>query len=328
MMYPIVLKNESKQKLCNHLEWIGVETRDMLPLINQPFYKDYFVNPKIDYPISDHIIENGFYIGCHPYMTPEMLDHVCESFEMYYNKSTIKSKNTSALIVITSSNVQITEAMFSKIDCSMFNRIIVFDSYNTFKADTFLNIKNVKIIKNQTKTLLDIYKKSIDLITEDYIVFFYLDGSQAPEDIPKLLSHIKLGYDLVIASRFLPGGKRYDSDYIIPLRGVGNRFITFMLNLMFDANLIDSYQPFRAVSRNFIIEADLNSKYLPNYQMSIRAVLHQKKIFELPTNEGKSVDSKHFFSVVNIGLLSIQRLLIEKFKQYFRLIKNRKSVKG
>ena len=38
MMFPIVLKNEKKANLVNYLEENGIETRDMLPLINQPFY--------------------------------------------------------------------------------------------------------------------------------------------------------------------------------------------------------------------------------------------------------------------------------------------------
>ena len=42
MVYPIVLKNESKDKICNYLESHGIETRDMTPLINQNFYKNEY----------------------------------------------------------------------------------------------------------------------------------------------------------------------------------------------------------------------------------------------------------------------------------------------
>jgi dTDP-4-amino-4,6-dideoxygalactose transaminase len=84
MMYPLVLKNESKQALCEHLENCGVETRDMLPLINQPFYQEYFNNPEKDYPVSTKILEQGFYIGCHPYMTSDMREHVVQSFQDYF----------------------------------------------------------------------------------------------------------------------------------------------------------------------------------------------------------------------------------------------------
>jgi len=327
MMYPILIKNELKQNICNHLEWFGVETRDMLPLLNQPFYKNYFDKPEIDYPVSDRVLKKGFYIGCHPYISPDMLAHVCECFDLYFNKSKVKTKSTSVLVAITSSNIQITESLFYKIDTSAFDRIIVFDAFDTFKKEFFSDGTKYLIIKLKSKSFLEIYKKVIEIIHEDYIVFFHLNGSQSPEDITKLISHIKLGYDLVIASRFLPGGKRYDSDYVVPLRGFGNRFITFMLNLMFDANLVDSYQPFRAVTLNFLKEADLNSKFLANFQMSIRAVLKNKKVFELPTQEAKSVDTKNFLSVMGIGLLTVPRLFIEKIKQYSKLIKRKKHRK-
>jgi dTDP-4-amino-4,6-dideoxygalactose transaminase len=63
MMFPIVLKNEKKERVVNYLENNGVETRDLLPLINQPIYKKLFgINAK-DYPVADWINNNGFYIG-------------------------------------------------------------------------------------------------------------------------------------------------------------------------------------------------------------------------------------------------------------------------
>ena len=65
MMFPIVLKNEKKSDLVNFLESKGIETRDMLPLINQPIYKTLFkINPD-DYPVATWINESGFYVGCH-----------------------------------------------------------------------------------------------------------------------------------------------------------------------------------------------------------------------------------------------------------------------
>jgi len=319
MMYPIMIKNELKQKICNHLEWFGVETRDMLPLLNQPFYKEYFKTPEKDYPVSYKILIQGFYIGCHPYMTPDMLNHICESFDRYFDTNRVQAKQTSVLVAISSSNIEVTKSIFSKIDLSVFDRVIIVDSFNCFNIgdpDDLIENNKVEIIRLDSKSILNIYQKSIEIINEDYIVFFQLDGSQSPDDILKLLSHIKLGYELVIASRFLPGGKRYDSDYVIPLRGFGNRFITFMLNLLFDANLVDSYQPFRAVTLRFLKEAGLNSKYLSNFQMSIKAVINNKKIFELPTQESKSVDSKSFFTALGLGLLTFPRLIREKINQY------------
>ncbi len=79
MMFPLVIKPGSgvrKQALINELERHGIETRDMLPLVNQPFYKkDHHVREN-DYPVAKWINNNGFYIGCHQAMRKPELDYI------------------------------------------------------------------------------------------------------------------------------------------------------------------------------------------------------------------------------------------------------------
>ncbi len=87
MMFPIVVRNESKVNLVNYLEQNGVETRDMLPLINQPIYQKIFnLDPK-DYPIAHWINESGFYIGCHQDITDNDLNYMIELITNYFCKA-------------------------------------------------------------------------------------------------------------------------------------------------------------------------------------------------------------------------------------------------
>ena len=65
MMYPLVLRQEAKRDLVNFLEDNGVETRDMLPLTNQPVYRKRSGWNEADYPVARHINTSGFYVGCH-----------------------------------------------------------------------------------------------------------------------------------------------------------------------------------------------------------------------------------------------------------------------
>ena len=94
MMYPIVLKKEiidnrngiQKVELVNYLEQNGIETRDMLPLINQPFYIEMFGFKKGDYPVADWINDNGFYIGCHQKMGKEELNYILKFFDEFFQE--------------------------------------------------------------------------------------------------------------------------------------------------------------------------------------------------------------------------------------------------
>ncbi len=88
MMFPVVLKKGcgfSKVDLVNFLESEGIETRDMLPLINQPMIKKMFSIRKGQYPVADWINTNGFYIGCHPGMKKQELEYIVDRFTAFFS---------------------------------------------------------------------------------------------------------------------------------------------------------------------------------------------------------------------------------------------------
>ncbi|MCX7704688.1 MAG: DegT/DnrJ/EryC1/StrS family aminotransferase [bacterium] len=86
MMYPIVLKKGNKKKLVRFLEENMIETRDMMPLLNQPLYIKLFGNIQNEYPVAKWIQNNGFYIGCHQYLMKKELDYVIDKFHQFYKK--------------------------------------------------------------------------------------------------------------------------------------------------------------------------------------------------------------------------------------------------
>lgn len=84
MLYGLVLKKESKTELVNYLENLNVETRDMLPLINQPVYVRRFGNLEDKYPVAKWINSNGFYVGCHSYMTDSEVEFTATAIKNYF----------------------------------------------------------------------------------------------------------------------------------------------------------------------------------------------------------------------------------------------------
>ncbi|MCX6707120.1 MAG: DegT/DnrJ/EryC1/StrS family aminotransferase [Candidatus Woesearchaeota archaeon] len=83
MLFPIVLKYEQKEELVNFLENKGIETRDMMPITNQPVYKRLFSIKEDDSPVAKWINKNGFYIGCHQDLTKEDLDYIIKVFHSF-----------------------------------------------------------------------------------------------------------------------------------------------------------------------------------------------------------------------------------------------------
>jgi len=84
MMYPIVLREREKDALVNFLEQNRVETREMLPLTNQPLYRRLLDIGETDYPVAGWINRSGFYVGCHQDLTLTDLDRIVELFDRFF----------------------------------------------------------------------------------------------------------------------------------------------------------------------------------------------------------------------------------------------------
>ena len=86
MMYPLVIKAPKKvdrEQLIMFLEKNMIETRYLLPLLNQPVYTRLWGNLEKQYPVAKYIYNNGFYIGCHQDLTRSDLNYVVSKFEEY-----------------------------------------------------------------------------------------------------------------------------------------------------------------------------------------------------------------------------------------------------
>lgn len=89
MMFPIVVKEGvpfKRNELIMHLELANIETRDMVPLINQPAYTKRYGNLEEKFPVSRWINHNGFYIGTHQMITDKDLEYVAATFEEFFAK--------------------------------------------------------------------------------------------------------------------------------------------------------------------------------------------------------------------------------------------------
>ncbi|MFN0149374.1 MAG: DegT/DnrJ/EryC1/StrS family aminotransferase [bacterium] len=86
MFYPIVLigKDARRDDLIRFLEERGVETRYLLPLINQPVYREMFGNLDAEFPVAARLNERAFYIGSHPGITNEEVDYVIAAFHEFF----------------------------------------------------------------------------------------------------------------------------------------------------------------------------------------------------------------------------------------------------
>ncbi len=89
MMYPIVIKKNApfeRDDLTHWLEHENIETRPMMPLLNQPLYKQLFGDIEHQFPIAEWINHYGFYVGCHHGLTRDHLDKIVGSIRVFFDK--------------------------------------------------------------------------------------------------------------------------------------------------------------------------------------------------------------------------------------------------
>lgn len=70
-----------RDELMLHLEARGIQTRTMMPLINQPVAQKYV---KKKYPVASSVYDHGLLIGCHQYLNRKDLDHIVNSIKEFY----------------------------------------------------------------------------------------------------------------------------------------------------------------------------------------------------------------------------------------------------
>lgn len=83
MMFPIVITREDvrKQDLVEHLNAWKIETRDLMPITNQPIFSGMIEG---ETPVADWLNRNGFYIGTHQDLETDDIEYVFDSLAAFY----------------------------------------------------------------------------------------------------------------------------------------------------------------------------------------------------------------------------------------------------
>jgi CDP-6-deoxy-D-xylo-4-hexulose-3-dehydrase len=87
LAYPIIIREGSglsRDEFCRALEAAGVETRPLFGCIptQQPAFK--FLRNEYDgkLPNAEYLGANGFYVGCHQYLTQDDLEYIVDTFDI------------------------------------------------------------------------------------------------------------------------------------------------------------------------------------------------------------------------------------------------------
>jgi CDP-6-deoxy-D-xylo-4-hexulose-3-dehydrase len=288
MMYPIVLRNEDKNDFVMHLEHRGIETRDMMPVTNQPVYRGSLQIDEREFPVARRINARGFYLGCHQHLTSSDLDYIVSVVDEYWNPAAAPSARESVLVVdALNIPANLDNLLIERLPAQLFERILVISPDLPEPALERLRSVGPNVEFLSTRNLAAALTESDNRARD--IVIFPLDGGYDPDDIGRLLLTLQRGNDLVIASRFTVGSGSRPGPLSQPRR-IGNRIFTLFANLIFGGNLTDSLSQFKAFRSEIIAGLHLRSdRVVVSYEISLIALRRQLNVAEVPTSESRVV---------------------------------------
>lgn len=226
----------------------------------------------------------------------------------------MSKKIKSTLVILTRNEIEGMTAMLSKIPFNKVDEAFVIDYNSTDGTKEFVKKNKVRLINQKKPGRGKAFRLAIQKAKGKHLVFFSPDGNEDPNDIPKLLSLLDKGYDLAIASRFLPDSRNEEDDQLIKLRAWANQGFTMLANLIFGGKLSDSINGYRAITKKAFQSLKLDGQgYVIEYQMSIRAKKLGLKITEIPTIEGDRIGGQSGSKAIPTGLLFVRFLVREIF---------------
>jgi glycosyltransferase involved in cell wall biosynthesis len=130
-------------------------------------------------------------------------------------------------------------------------------------------------------------RKAIEVADGDVIVFIDADLSHDPADITALAAPIANGEaEMVVGSRWKGGSDELFGDIDKLARSTGSSIITLMINFRWHANLTDSQNGFRALSKTAARTLDLEEDiFTIEQEMIMKCLKRGYRITEVPTHE-------------------------------------------
>ncbi|OGS20859.1 MAG: hypothetical protein A2252_00475 [Elusimicrobia bacterium RIFOXYA2_FULL_39_19] len=157
-------------------------------------------------------------------------------------------------------------------ECKMEGEVIVVDNGSTDKSVEISLALGARVVKEEEKGYGSALRRGIEESKGYYIVMGDADDTYDYLEMPKFIKFLKLGYDLVMGSRFkgeiLPGAMTWSHRYI------GNPILSGMLRLFFGGTVSDSHCGLRAFTKDAYKKMNLHTTGM---EFASEMVIHSMK---------------------------------------------------
>ncbi|MGH9279910.1 MAG: glycosyltransferase family 2 protein [Acidimicrobiales bacterium] len=146
----------------------------------------------------------------------------------------------------------------------------------------------------------------------EIIVMLDADGSTDPQEIPRFVATLMTGAEFVKGSRFITGGGSAD---ITPIRRLGNRMLSRVVNVLFRTNYSDLCYGYAAFWRSCLgsMAVDCNGFEVETL-MNVRAARAGVRIAEVPSFEQARIHGTSNLHARRDGVRVLRTIIAERVR--------------
>ena len=215
------------------------------------------------------------------------------------------------LLVMTLNEIDGMKVIMPQVNRTWLDQIIVVDGGSTDGTIEWARDNNYEVYVQKQRGFRHAYTEVWPQVIGDVVITFSPDGNSIPDLIPDLISKMKEGYDMVIASRYLGDAKSQDDDVVTAF---GNWLFTRTVNILHGGHYTDVMVIYRAYRKKMASELGLDREdahALPERLfgtnisweplLSVRAAKAKLKVTEIPGEEPPRIGGERKLQVLRWG---------------------------
>ena len=226
------------------------------------------------------------------------------------------------LLVPTLNEIDGMKKIMPQIRSEWCDQILVVDGGSTDGTVEYARAQGYDVLVQRRPGLRWAYAEGFRHVRGEIVVTFSPDGNSVPQIIPRLVERLESGFDMVIASRYLPGATSHDDDFVTAF---GNWMFTRLINVVHGGHYTDAMVIFRAYRTKLFwdLELDSDSAYAMERTfrcvmgieplLSVRALKWGLKTCEIPADEPRRIGGKRKLLIFRWGAAYLCQVLRERY---------------
>jgi glycosyltransferase involved in cell wall biosynthesis len=226
------------------------------------------------------------------------------------------------LLVPTLNEIVGMRQIMPQVDPGWCDQILVVDGGSTDGTQEYARAQGYDLVVQQRRGIRHAYLEAFPHVKGEIVITFSPDGNSVAALIPELARAVADGYDMVIASRYLPGARSDDDDW---LTAFGNWLFTTLINVLHGGHYTDAMVMFRAYRTKLFwdLALDRDDAYAPERLfrtvmgveplLSIRAAKKRLRIGEIPGDEPARIGGERKLQVFRWGGAYLAQTLRELY---------------